>query len=321
MTRILVTRQIPENGLELLRSAGFALDIWQGSLPPTRSTLLGRVKGVDGILSMLSDQIDAELMEVAGSQLKVISNFAVGTNNIDMTEARARNIKIGNTPDVLTDATADLAMGLLLATARQFRAAIQTVTDNRWKTWEPLGHIGCDLVGKTLGIFGMGRIGASVARRAARGWNMKILYTSRSPHPELCDGFQAERVDFDHLLKNVDFLSVHAPLTAETHRIFDENAFAKMKSTAVFINTARGALCDQEALANALETNRIFGAGLDVTDPEPILRDSPLLNLPNCLILPHIGSATRNSRAAMAHIAAENLKLGIEGKALRCPVP
>ncbi len=321
MKRIFVTRAIPENGLNILRTAGFDLDVWSGDLPPARDVLLSRAKGVHGVLSMLSDGIDRLFMETAGPQLKVISNFAVGVNNIDLQEAAARNILIGHTPDVLTDATADLAMGLLLSAARRFGEAFSMVQESRWKTWEPIGHIGTDLKGKTIGIYGMGRIGSAVARRAARGWDMKVLYTSRSPHAELCNGFEADHVDFDTLLEKSDYVSAHAPLTPETKKVFNCRAFERMKPSAVFINTARGGLCDQSALADALSSGQIFAAGLDVTDPEPILEDSPLLGLPNCVITPHIGSATKESRAAMATIAAENLRLGLADQPLRCAVP
>ena len=321
MKRIFVTRAIPENGLKILKTAGFTVDVWSSDMPPPRDVLLNRAQGVHGVLSMLSDGIDKTFMETAGPQLKVISNFAVGVNNIDLKEATSRQIVVGHTPDVLTDATADLAMGLLLSAARRFGEAFSMVRENRWKTWEPTGHIGTDLMGKTIGIFGMGRIGAAVARRAARGWDMKVLYTSRSPHPELCDGFDGDHVNFDTLLQESDYISVHAPLTPDTKKVFSSEAFERMKPSAVFINTARGGLCDQSALAKALSCGQIFAAGLDVTDPEPILQDSPLLDLQNCLITPHIGSATKESRAAMARIAAENLCFGLANKPLRCAVP
>ena len=320
MKRVLVTRSIPNNGLMLLENAGVTLDVWSEPLPPPRDVLLTRAKGVHGVLSMLSDGIDSEFMDAAGPQLRVVSNFAVGVNNIDLVEAAKRGIQVGHTPDVLTDATADLAFGLLLASARRFGEGMAAVRNGHWHTWEPTGYIGTDLRGKTIGIYGMGRIGAAVARRAARGWDMKVLYGSRSPHPELCKDFDATHVDFDTLLKDADYISLHAPLTPETYKVFGAEAFARMKSTAVFINTARGGLCDENALAAALSSGQIFAAGLDVTDPEPIVRDSPLLGLPNCLIVPHIGSATIESRSAMSTIAAENIIRGIRGEPLRCAV-
>ena len=314
--KVFVTRQIPAKGLALLQDAGVHVDLWEEPLPPDLATMRIRSAGCDGILSLLSDRIDAEFMDAVGPQLKVISNFAVGYNNIDVAHAQARGIAVGHTPDVLTDATADLAFALLIGAARRLSESEQLVRDGRWKTWSPLGHIGQDLVGKTLGVFGMGRIGQALAKRCVGGWGMKVVYCARSPKPVVEESLGAERVEFETLLRVSDFVSLHAPLTSETEGLFGRRAFAKMKRSAVFINTARGGLCDESALYEALTTGQLFAAGLDVTDPEPMAPSSPLLSLPNCTVLPHIGSATISSREAMALIAVENLIAGLRGEPL-----
>jgi glyoxylate reductase len=280
--------------------------------------LLKKVAGCDGILALLTDKVDAELMDAAGSQLKVISNFAVGTNNVDIDEATRRGIRVGNTPDVLTDATADMALALMLSAARRITESQDYVRQQHWKTWEPLGMIGQDLVGKTLGIVGMGRIGQATAKRCRGGWDMKILYHSRSVNEEAERQLGARRVDWPTVLAESDFVSVHTSLNEATKGMFNKIAFESMKPTAVFVNTARGPIHVHADLYAALRGGQIFSAGLDVTDPEPILPDDPLLTLANCVIAPHIGSATVSSRDGMAEIAADNLLAGLRGQPLRC---
>lgn len=316
---VYVSRMIPEVGLDMLRSQT-NLRLHEGALPPTREELLRGVAGCVGILSLLSDRIDGEVFEAAGRDLKVVSNFAVGTNNIDIAEANRRGIAVGNTPDVLTDATADIAVSLLLAVSRRMKQGAQAVENGAWKTWEPRGWIGLDLAGKTLGIVGMGRIGEAVARRLWGGWQMKVLYTSRRAKPELDSRWGARHVDLAELLANSDFVSLHVPLTPATNHLIDSHALSLMKPTSVLINTARGEVVDQVALEKTLREGRIFAAGLDVCTPEPLPLDSPLLQLENCLILPHIGSATVDTRNAMAERAANNLLAGIQGQALPFPV-
>ncbi|MCA9157054.1 MAG: D-glycerate dehydrogenase [Planctomycetales bacterium] len=316
---IYVARQIPEVGLELLRQQT-QLRLHEGDLPPTREELLRGIAGCVGILSLLSDRIDSEVFNAAGSDLRVVSNFAVGTNNIDIAEAERRGIAVGNTPDVLTDATADIAVSLLLGVARRMKQGARDVEEGRWKTWEPRGWIGLDLAGKTLGIVGMGRIGEAVARRLWGGWQMKIVYTARHPKLELDSRWGARHVELPELLATSDFVSLHVPLTPETHHLIDARALSLMKPTSVLINTARGEVVEQDALVEALRGGRLFGAGLDVCTPEPLPLDSPLLRLDNCLILPHIGSATVDARNAMAERAANNLLAGIHGKPLPFPV-
>jgi glyoxylate reductase len=315
--RVFVTRRLPEAGLERIL-AECSAEIWSEPLPPSRETLLRKVSGCDGVVTLLTETVDREFMDAAGPQLKVISNFAVGYNNIDVPEATRRQIRVGNTPDVLTDATADMAFALLIASARRIVEGMDYVRQNRWKTWEPLGHIGVDLVDRTLGIVGMGRIGFAMAQRCRGGWGMRIVYHDRTPHEQAERDLAAERVDFPALLAQADFVSVHTDLNESTQGLFDAAAFAQMKPTAIFINTARGPIHNQRDLCQALSEGQIFAAGLDVTDPEPIAADDPLLSQPNCLIAPHIASATISSRNGMAEIAADNLLLGLKSQPLRC---
>ena len=315
LPKIFVTRRIPAAGLERLR-AECEVDVWEGSLPPPADVLRERAEGCAGLLTMLSDRIDGALMEAAGPGLKVVANYAVGFNNIDVAEAARRGIKAGNTPGVLTDATADLAVALLLAAARCVVSSERSIHAGQWKTWEPLGHLGVELTGKTVGIVGMGRIGMATAARLHGGWGMRVLYTSRSEHPEAQTRLQAQWVSFEKLLEESDFVSANCALTEETRYLFDAQAFSRMKSSAIFINTARGEVHRQTDLISALRDGTIRAAGLDVTDPEPPAPDDPIMNLPNCVVTPHIGSATIEARDAMAVIAAENILAGLAGRDL-----
>lgn len=314
--RVFVSREIPAAGLDRILAATDA-DVWREPYPVPREILIERIADCDGVLTMLTEMVNAEFFDAA-PQLKVVSNYAVGFNNIDVEEATRRGVRVGNTPGVLTEATADFAVALLLAAARRVVEGAQFVRDGQWGTWQPLGHIGCDLEGKTLGIVGMGRIGYATAKRCRGGWGMRVLYHNRGRNEAAERDLGATRVDFDTLLRESDFVSVHADLNESTQGLFDAAAFAKMKPTAVFVNTARGPLHVQTDLYEALRDGRIFAAGLDVTDPEPITADDPLLSLPNCIVAPHIGSATVASRNGMAEIAADNLLAGLEGKPLRC---
>ena len=311
--KVFITRTIPDKGLDLIKEF-CVVDLWPEDLPPSREELLQRVRGTDGILALLTERIDDEVMNAAGSQLNVISNFAVGFDNIDIQAATARNIPVGNTPDVLTDATADLAFALMMAVARRIPEAERFVHAGKWKTWSPMTFLGVDLQGATLGLVGFGRIGKAMARRAT-GFDMRVIYSSpREQKPDPAMG--ATRVDFETLLTESDFISLHTPLTPETRHLIDSEAFAKMKPTAVLVNTARGPVVDSGALYEALKSNRIFGAGVDVTDPEPLPLDSPLLTLDNIVIVPHIGSASKIARDNMAWMAAKNLIAGVQGERL-----
>jgi glyoxylate reductase len=311
--KVFVTRLIRERGLALLRDS-CQLDVWPDELPPSRETLLQRVQGVEGLLSLLSDRIDAEVMDAAGPGLKVISNHAVGFDNIDVQAAQKRGIQVGNTPGILTDATADFAFALLLAASRRVVAGDRTVRQGDWKTWGPSIMLGPDLVGATLGIIGFGRIGQALARRAL-GFEMHVLYDDPSAADEFPE-LNARKVDFETLLRQSDFVSLHTPLTVETSGLMNAHAFARMKPGAVLVNTARGGVVDQDALYQALKEGRIFAAAIDVTDPEPLPVDSPLLELDNLIITPHIASASYESRDQMAVLAAQNLLAGLRGEAL-----
>jgi glyoxylate reductase len=314
--RVFVTRVLPDVGLNRVREHCDA-EVWPDLLPPPYEVLRRKVADCDGLLSLLTDRIDAALLDAA-PRLKVVSNFAVGFNNIDVPAATARGVAVGNTPGVLTDATADMAFCLLIAAARRVVEGHAYTLSGRWKTWEPLGHLGQDLAGRTVGIVGMGRIGFAMARRCHGGWGMKVLYHDVYKNEVAEKELGARQVDFDTLLRESDFVSVHTDLNEQTRGLFGAEAFRKMKRTAVFINTARGPLHDQKALAEALRVGTIFAAGLDVTDPEPPDPNDPLLKLPNVVVAPHIASATFQTRNAMAEIAADNLIAGVSGRPLRC---
>ncbi len=311
--KVFVTRKIPEKGLELVNEF-CVVDLWNEAMPPSREVLLQRVRGVEGILSLLTDRIDGEVMEAAGSQLKVISNFAVGFDNIDVEAATARKIPVGNTPDVLTDATADFAFTLMMSASRRILEGDRYVRGGNWKTWQPMLLLGVEMKGATLGLVGFGRIGKAMARRAV-GFDMRVIYydpmESRS-NPEI----RATRVDLETLLEESDFISLHTPLTPDTHHLINANALGMMKPSAVLVNTSRGPVVDLDALYHALKDGRIFAAGLDVTDPEPLPLDHPLYTLDNALIMPHIASASKAARDKMSWIAAKNLIAGLKGEHL-----
>ena len=292
--RVFVTRMIPDLGLELIAPHCKA-EIWPELLPPSPEVLREKVRGCVGLISLLTDRIDESVMDGAPG-LKVISNFAVGVNNIDVPAATRRGIKVGNTPGVLTEATADIAVTLLLAAARRLGESSTDAREGRWTTWDPRGWLGQDLVGRTLGIAGMGRIGFATAKRLHHGWGMRVIYTARGAKPDADTHLNAMRVDFDTMLRESDFLSVHTDLNPETKGLFGKSQFDRMKRTAVFVNTSRGPVVDQAALAEALRSDTIFAAGLDVTDPEPLPADHELFRLSNCVIAPHIASATVHTR-------------------------
>lgn len=290
------------------------VDVWEGELPPSRDELLKRIQGVDGILSLLTDRIDGEVMDTAGEQLKVISNHAVGFDNIDVPAATARKIPVGNTPDVLTDATADFSFALMMAAGRRLMEADRYVREGKWKTWGPMILLGTEMKGATLGLVGFGRIGKAMARRAM-GFDMRVIYydpREKNAYPDS----NATQVDFETLLEESDFISLHTPLTPDTRHLIDAEAFSKMKPNAVLVNTSRGPVVDLEALYDALKSERIFAAGLDVTEPEPLPMDSPLLTLDNLVIAPHIASAGKVTREKMSWMAAKNLLSGLQGHPL-----
>jgi len=329
--KVFVTRIIRDKGLDLVKEACLA-DIWLEELPPSRGALLEHVRGVDGLLCLLTDRIDAEVLDAAGPGLKVISNHAVGFDNIDVAAATERGIPVGNTPGILTDATADMAFALMMAAGRRVVEAEKFLRAGKWKTWGPSLLLGVDFAKATLGIVGFGRIGQAVARRAT-GFDMRILYydpgaSASNPYPsgtvsttEISSpppwaGLPAVSTDLDTLLRESDFVSIHVPLTPETRHMVDADFLSKLKPNAVLVNTSRGAVVDQSALYETLKERRIFAAALDVTDPEPLPMDSPLLELENCLIVPHIASASLQSRDMMAFLSAKNLIAGLNGEKL-----
>lgn len=304
--RVFISRDIPENGIALLRDAGFQVTVWPHDRPMTQAELIAAAKQSQALLSMLADQIDAHFLHEC-RRLDLISQYAVGYNNIDVAEATRLGIAVGNTPDVLSDATADVAFGLMIAAARKMFYLHKTIARGEWGHFRPKAHLGFELKHKTLGIFGLGRIGMEMARRCKGAYGMEVIYHNRRPNPEAEALLGARYVSFDDLLRQSDILSVHSVLSDETRGIFDKTAFEKMKPTAVFINTARGPVHREDDLIEALQTGRIWGAGLDVTDPEPMHPGNPLLSMENVAVLPHIGSATVEARGAMARLAAENI--------------
>jgi lactate dehydrogenase-like 2-hydroxyacid dehydrogenase len=317
--RVLVTRVIPDAGLDRVREA-CEVDLWEDELPPPHEELLARVAGKDGLLSLLTDRVDDELLDAAGPQLKVVSNFAVGFDNIDVPALTRRKVPAGNTPGVLTETTADLAFALLMAAARRIPESVDYVRAGKWRTWGPMLLMGVDVHGATLGIVGFGRIGREMARRG-RGFGMRILYHDVQPAtPEDEAELGARRVEMAELLRESDFVSLHVNLTDETHHLIDADALRAMKSSAVLVNTSRGPVVDPDALERALRDGEIFAAGLDVTEPEPLPADHPLVRLPNCVVVPHIASASRVTRDRMAEMAAANLLAGLRGEPLPTPI-
>ena len=317
---VFVARRIPEEGLDAVRAA-CDMDLWEDELPPPRDELLRRVAGRDGVLTLLTDRVDDEFLDAAGSQLKVVSNYAVGFDNIDVAACARRGIPVGNTPGVLTETTADLAWALLMGSARRLPEADRYVRAGSWKTWGPLLLLGPDVHGATIGIVGFGRIGQAVARRA-QGFGMEILYHDlEALPPSVTDPLGASYLPLEELLPRSDFVSLHVNLSAVTRHLINAETLAMMKPTAVLVNTSRGPVVDQVALASALRDGVIWAAALDVTDPEPIPMDDPLVALDNCLIVPHIASASRATRGRMAAMAAANLVAGVRGERLPTEVP
>ncbi len=311
--KVLVTRRVHPDALNMLQES-CQVDLWEEDRPIPRHELLARVGDVEGIYTMLTDRIDEEVLSRA-PRLRVVSNMAVGYDNIDVDACTRRGIPVGHTPGVLTDTTADLAFALILAAARRLVEGVDYVRAGKWQTWSPNLLLGYDVYGSTLGILGLGRIAAAVARRA-QGFGMRVLYTSRRRHEETEAALGITPVDLSTLLRESDILSIHTPLTPETYHLIGEEELRQMKPTAILVNTARGGIVDPQALYRALSEGWIAYAALDVTEPEPIPPDHPLLTLPNCVIVPHIGSATHATRRRMAIMAAENLLAGLQGRSL-----
>jgi glyoxylate reductase len=304
--KVLITRIIPSLAYELLTKAGFDVTVWEGDGPMTQPQLIEKAKSVDALLSLGADKLDKHFFNEC-SHLEVIAQFAVGFDNIDVKEATNKGIPIGNTPNVLNEATADVAFGLMIAVSRKMFYLHKTIERGEWKQFEPLKNLGTQLTYKTLGIFGMGRIGMVMAQRCQGAYDMNIIYHNRTRNEEAERKLGCAYVSFDELLKQSDVLSVHSVLSEETRGIFNKSAFNKMKPGAIFINTSRGGVHDEVDLIEALNTGIIWGAGLDVTNPEPMYSNNPMLMMPNAAILPHIGSGTVEARNGMARLAAENI--------------
>jgi len=316
VSRIAVTRTLPPLGEQMLdemeASGAYALRRWRNDLPPDPASLSDLLADADGAITLLTEKMNGQVFD-RYPNLKVVSNLAVGHDNIDIAAATERGIAVCNTPGVLTDATADLAFALLMATARRLPEAQRYVRDDQWKTWSPTLLLGQELTGATVGVVGFGRIGREFARRAT-GFRMRILAFDLFPDQAAADEIGATFVSLDQLLAESDFVSLHCTLTEETTHLIDAAALARMKPTAILINAARGPVVDTDALVAALRNGTIWAAGLDVTDPEPIRSDHPLANLENCLVVPHIASGTIATRNAMARIAIENCVAVLTGK-------
>jgi glyoxylate reductase len=315
--KVFITRMLPQKALDLILPVCDA-EVWQDELPPPRDVLLAKVHDLDGLLSLLTDKIDATLMDNA-PKLKVVSNCAVGFDNIDVPAATQRGIAVGNTPGVLTETTADFAFALMMAAARRVVEGDRYTRAGKWKTWGLTVLLGQDVYGATLGLIGLGRIGAAMAKRAT-GFEMRVLYYDPYRREDLEQQLGITYADLDTVVRESDFVSVHTPLTNETRKLVNADLLRKMKKTAILINTSRGPVVDQAALYVALRDGVIAGAALDVTDPEPIPPTEPLLTLENCIIAPHIASASVTTRTKMATMAAENLLAGLRGEKLPTPV-
>lgn len=313
--KVFINRIIPETGLQLFREAGIEVIQWEEKRDLTQDELVQNCKNADGLLVAGRSKIDAAFLN-ACKHLKVVSLFATGYDNVDIPEATRLKIPIGHTPDVLSKATADIAFLLMQSVARKAFFHHKRILNDDWHFFDPLANIGQDMQGKTLGIFGLGKIGFEMARASKAAFGMDILYHNRSNNTIAEEELGAQRVSFDELLAQSDVLSVHANLSDETKNLFNKDSFNKMKPNAIFINTARGPIHNEKDLLEALQNKIIWGAGLDVTNPEPMDKDNPLLQMPNVAILPHIGSSTQETRDNMALLSAQNAIAGMKGERL-----
>jgi glyoxylate reductase len=304
--KVLVSLNIPEAGIELLKQAGLEVQVWRQPRPMTTDELVEKCQGVQALLATGSNKIDRDFLQRC-SHLEVISQFGAGYDNIDVEAASAQGIIVGNAPNAMSDATADIAFTLMLTASRKICYLHKSIISGEWGYFQPRANLGLELKGKTLGVFGMGRIGFEMAKRCKGAYGMKIIYCSRNDKPQTDQELGARRVTFEELLSGSDVLSVHCALNDETRGLFNSDTFSKMKRTALFINTSRGPVHNQEHLYQALVSGTIWGAGLDVTDTEPMSPDDPLLTLENVALTPHIGSATVEARDEMSRLAANNI--------------
>lgn len=318
MGHVFISRQVPGDAPAALAAAGHSVEVWQAPGPPARDELAAALARADAALTMVTDRIDADILSAA-RRLRIIANMAVGYDNVDPLVAAAAGVWLTNTPGVLAETTADFAFALLLSAARNIVASDRDTRAGGWTAWSPTAFLGQDIHGATLGIVGMGQIGQAVARRAA-GFDMRVLYASRTPRPELEARYGYGYVALDDVLARADFVSLHTPLTPQTRHMIGAAELARMKPTAILVNTARGQVVDQAALFAALQAGRIAGAALDVTDPEPLPSSNPLFALPNVIITPHIASASLATRSRMARMAAQNIMAVLDNKAPPNPV-
>ena len=311
--KVLLTRKIPQPAIDYILKNEIDLEINEEDRVLTHSEIKERVKGKDGLICLLTDTIDGEIMDAAGPKLKIIANYAVGYNNINSQEATKRKIPVTNTPGVLTETTADLTFALLLSIGRRIVESDKFTRDGKFKGWGPMLHLGNDIHGKTLGVIGCGRIGSAVARRAAKGFNMKVLYNNTKQLPDLEKELGLEFASVEEILKESDYITLHVPLTEKTKHLIGEKELALMKPSAILINTSRGSVIDESALVKALQEERIAGAALDVYEFEPKLSPG-LKELDNVIITAHIGTGTIDTRTKMGMMVGENLLAGLNNK-------
>ena len=304
--KVLVALNIPDKGIEMMKKQGLDVTKWTDDLPMSQKELIDECQKYDALLSTSNYKIDSNFLNSC-KHLKIISQFSVGYDNIDIAEATKLNIPIGNAPNAMTDATADIAFGLMLAVSRKFFYMHKTIINDNWGHFRPQANLGLELKNKTVGVFGLGRIGLEFAKRCKGAYNMNVIYSNRSRNKEAEELLGAKHVEFEELLKQSDIISAHCALTNETKGKFNYDVFSKMKPSSIFINTSRGGVHNETDLIKALEDKKIWGAGLDVTNPEPMHANNPLLFMENVAVLPHIGSATVEARDEMSKLAAENI--------------
>ncbi|WP_316739783.1 D-glycerate dehydrogenase [Pedobacter aquatilis] len=313
--KVFISGNIAQSGIKLLKAEGISITNWEEDRQITADELIAKCKDVDALVSVGPNKINEEFL-TACKHLKVVALHSVGFDNVDVEAAKKLNIPIGNTPGVLSSATADTAFLLMLMVSRKAIYLHKKITNGEWKNYEPTPELGIELNGKTLGIFGMGKIGLEMAKKCVGAYGMSVIYHNRNRRPEDEAAVGAEYVSFDELLERSDVISVHTALTDETKGKFNLEVFKKMKPNSIFINTARGGIHNEQDLITALNEKVIWGAGLDVTNPEPMVKDNPLLNMESVAVLPHIGSATEETRSAMANLVAKNIIAGLKGEAL-----
>ncbi len=317
--KVYVTRPIPEPGIGMLKEAGYEVEVNNEDRVLSQEELKVKVSNVDAILSLLTDKINADVLEAAGTNLKIVANYAVGFDNIDLDAAASKNVAVTNTPGVLTEAVAEHSLALIMAVARKIVEADKYVREGKYKQWEPQLLVGEEMFGKTIGIVGMGRIGSYLAKICAAGLEMKVLYQDMMRNDLMEGEFGITKVELDQLVRESDIISVHTPLTDETKHLIDKEEFGLMKTGAILINTSRGPVVSEVALIDALKSGKIAGAGIDVFEFEPEISEE-LMSCPNLVMTPHIASATTKARQSMSEIAAKNIIAVLSGQSALNPV-